>query len=147
MAIYTAAQAAAIPDKIDLVYLYRALGQPPAPAASITFKHALVAPATDPIYLPGVTLPAGVNKDTKMIKVLSLRDQQLARLQYGIFIDDLDFKNLDTSATSNFAINLKNESGAWVETEDGQYRAYIYINAVNDASKNMRISMKRLKMF
>jgi len=82
-----------------------------------------------------------------MIKVLSLRDQQLARLQYGIFIDDLDFKNLDTSATSNFAINLKNESGAWVETADGQYRAYIYINAVNDASKNMRISMKRLKMF
>jgi len=82
-----------------------------------------------------------------MIKLLSLRDQQLARLQYGIFIDDLDFKNLDTSTASNFAINLKNEAGAWVETEDGQYRAYIYINAVNDASKNMRISMKRLKMF
>jgi len=147
MAIYTAAQAATIPDKIDLVYLYRALVQPPAPAPALTFKHALVSPAVDPTYLPGVTLPAGVNKNTKIIKVLSLRDQQLARLQYGIFIDDLDFKNLDTSTASNFAINLKNEAGGWIETADGQYRAYIYINAVNDASKNMKISMKRLKMF
>ncbi|GHN02541.1 hypothetical protein WSM22_40300 [Cytophagales bacterium WSM2-2] len=147
MAVYTAAQAAAIPDKIDLVYLYRALVQPPAPAAALTFKHALVAPATDPTYLPGVTLPAGVNKNTKMIEVLSLRDQQLARLQYGIFIDDLDFKKLDTSTASNFTINLKNESGAWIETADGQYRAYIYINSVNDASKTMTISMKRLTMF
>jgi hypothetical protein len=147
MATYTAAQAAAIPDKIDLVYLYRALAQPPAPAPALTFKHALVAPAADTTYLPGVTLPPGVNNNTKLIKVLSLRDQQLARLQYGIFIDDLDFKMLDTSTASNFAINLKNEAGVWVETADGKYRAYVYINAVNDGSKNMRVSMKRLKMF
>jgi len=147
MATYNATQAAANPGKVDLVYLYRALVQQPAPAPALTFKHAFVAPAADPTYLPGVTLPAGVNNNTKIIKVLSLRDQQLARLQYGIFIDDLDFKDLDTSTASNFAINLKNEAGVWVETADGQYRAYIYINAVNDASKNMRVSIKRLKMF
>jgi hypothetical protein len=140
MAVYTAAQAAANPEKIDLVYVYRA-----APA---TFAHALVAPAADPIYLPGLTLPAGVSKDTKVIKTLNLRDQHLARLQYGIFIDDIDFQALDMSTASNFATNLKNESGAWVETADGQYRAYIYINAVATApTKNMRISMKRLQMF
>jgi hypothetical protein len=140
MAIYTAAQAAANPEKIDLVYLHRA-----APA---TFSHALVAPAADPIYLPGVTLPAGVNKDTKLIKTLNLRDQHLARLQFGIYIDDVDFQNLNTSTAANFAVNLKNESGTWVETADGQYRAFIYINAVNTApTRNMRISMKRLKMF
>jgi hypothetical protein len=140
MEIYTAAQAAANPEKIDLIYLYRA-----APA---TFAHALVAPAADPIYLPGVTLPASVNKDTKVIKTLNLRDQHLARLQYGIYIDDVDFRNLDTSTASDFATNLKPEAGTWVETADGQYRAFIYINAVNTApTKNMRISIKRLKMF
>lgn len=140
MAIYTAAQAAANPDKIDLVYLYRA-----APA---TFAHALVAPAANPMYLPGVTLPAGVGKDTKVIKTLNLRDQHLARLQYGVYIDDVDFQNLDTSTASDFATNLKNEAGAWVETADGQYRAFIYINAVNtNPTRNMRISMKRLRMF
>jgi hypothetical protein len=147
MAIYTAAQAAANPEKIDLVYLYRTFTQPPPPATALNFGHALVAPAADTIYLRGITLPAGVNKNTKVIKTLSLRDQHLARLQYGIFIDDIDFRELDTSTASNFAINLKNESGLWVETADGQYRAYIYINAVSNGSKNMRISMKRLKMF
>lgn len=140
MAIYTAAQAAANPEKIDLVYLYR--------AAPTTFAHALVAPAADPIYLPGVTLPAGVNKDARVIKTLNLRDQHLARLQFGIYIDDVDFQNLNTSTASNFAVNLRGESGAWVETADGQYRAFIYINAVATApTRNMRISMKRLKMF
>jgi hypothetical protein len=146
MTIYTAAQAAANPEKIDLVYLYRTLVQPPPPAAAINFGHAIVAPAADALYLPGVTLPAGVNKNTKIIKTLNLRDQQLSRLQYGIFIDDVDFRNLDTSTASNFAINLKNETGVWVETTDGKYRAYIYINAVNNGAGSMRISMKRLNM-
>jgi hypothetical protein len=148
MAIYTEAQAAANPDKIDLVYLYRTLPQPLPPAAAVTFAHALVAPAANPIYLPGVTLPAGVNKDTKVIKTLNLRDQHLARLQFGIYIDDVDFQKLNTSTAVNYAINLRAESGAWVETADGQYRAFIYINAVNTTpTRNMRISMKRLRMF
>jgi hypothetical protein len=139
MAIYTAAEAAAIPEKIDLVYVYRVI-------PNITFAHALVAPAADPIYLPGVTLPAGVNKNTRVIKTLNLRDQHLARLQYGVFIDDVDFRQLDTSTAVNYAVNLKNESGAWVETADGQYRAFIYINTVSAPNKNMKISIKRLKM-
>lgn len=140
MAIYNSAQAAANPGKIDLVYLYRSI-------TDINFSHALVAPAADAMYLPDVTLPAGVNKNTKIIKTLNLRDRQLARLQFGIYIDDVDFQELNTTTASNFAVNLRNESGVWVETADGQYRAFIYINAVNAGSKNMRISMKRLKMF
>jgi hypothetical protein len=142
MAVYTAAQAAANPEKIDLVYLYRSL-------PTVTFNHALVAPTADAMYLPGVTLPAGVTKNTKIIKSLNLRDQQLARLQYGVFIDDIDFQKVDFSTASNFAINVKNEGGTWVETEDGQYRAFVYINSiVNTATnKNMTISIKRLQMF
>jgi hypothetical protein len=142
MTVYTAAQAAANPGKIDLVYLYRVI-------PNVTFNHALVAPAADPIYLPGVTLPPGVNKNTKIIKNLNLRDRHLARLQYGIYIDDVDFQTIDMSASSNFAINVKNEGGVWVETADGKYRAFVYINTiVNTATnKNMTISMKRLQMF
>jgi hypothetical protein len=48
MQIYNAAQAAANPEKIDLVYLYRTFPAPPPPAAVVTFNHALVAPAADP---------------------------------------------------------------------------------------------------
>jgi hypothetical protein len=139
MTIYDAAGAAANPDKIDLVYLYRVV-------AGKTFAHALVSPAADAQYLPGVTLPGGVNKSTRIRKAWALRDQHLARLQFGIFIDDLDFEKLDVSTAPNFAINMKAESGAWVETADGQYRAYIYVNSVNNAGPSMTISMKRLQV-
>lgn len=139
MEVYDEAQATANPDKIDVVYLYRTI-------AGKTFNHALVSPAADPIYLPEVTLPAGVNNNSKIIKTLNLRDQHLARLQFGVFIDEVDFQSLNVSTASNFAINMRNESGIWVETEDGQYRAFIYVNAIN-ANGSMRISMKRLRMF
>lgn len=136
MAAYNATAAAANPDKIDLVYLYRNL-------TTSAFNHSLVSPAADPVYLPGVTLPAGVNRSTKIIKVFNLQDFNLAQLQYGIYIDDPDFLQVDFSTAPNFAINLKLDAGAWVETADGKYRAYIYMNAVNNTTKSATISIKR----
>ena len=150
MAVYTAAQAAAVPDKIDLVYVYRVVNATVNGVANTNvFGHSLIAPAADPAYLPGVTLPAGVNKNTKIIKTISLFEKQLARLpQYGsYFIDDVDFQKLDITASSNFAVNIKNDSGLWVETADGQYRAFVYINTSNNATKSITWSMKRYKMF
>lgn len=136
MAVYNAATAVTKADKIDLVYLYRNL-------TTSAFNHALVSPGADTVYLPGITLPSGVNKSTKLIKVFNLQDYNLARLQYGIYIDDLDFEKLDVSTAPNFAINLKAEAGVWAETADGKYRAYIYINSVNNTGKSAVISMKR----
>ena len=137
--VYNAAAAATKPDKIDLVYVYRAL-------SNVAYNHSLVSPGADPSYLPGVTLPAGVNRSTKEIKVFNLQDYNLARLQYGIYIDDLDFQKLDMSSAPNFAINLKQDAGVWVETADGKYRAYVYMNSVNNTTKSAVISMKRYAM-
>ncbi|MCX6237390.1 MAG: DUF4466 family protein [Bacteroidia bacterium] len=139
MAIFDAAGAAANPGNIDLVYLYRAI-------TGITFNHALASPAASPEYLPGITLPTGVNKSTKMSKTWALNDFNLARLQYGIYIDDVDFQQLDFTNAPNFVINLKAQAGTWVETADGKYRAYIYINAVNNATPSMTVSIKRFLM-
>ncbi len=138
MTVYNAAVAATNAAKIDLVYLYRNL-------TTSAFNHALVSPAADTLYLPGVTLPAGVNRSTKMIKVFNLQDYNLAQLQYGIYIDDLDFEELSFATAPNFAINLKAEAGVWVETADGKYRAYIYINSVNSNGSAV-ISIKRLAL-
>ena len=135
MAVYGPADAASKADKIDLVYLYRSI-------PNITFNHALVAPSNKD-YLPGVKLPAGVNRTARINKVWALRDFHLARLQYGVYIDDLDFQQLDITNSPDFAINMRAEAGAWVETADGKYRAYIYINSVNNATKSVKISMKR----
>lgn len=136
MAVYNDAGAAANANKIDLVYLYRTY-------TTSTFTHALVAPAADAQYLPDITLPAGVNRNTKIQKVFSLQDYDLAFLQYGIYIDDRDFQELDLSNAPNFAINLKAEAGIWVETADKKYRAYVYVNSINNGGKSAVISMKR----
>ena len=138
MTVYNAAGAAANASKIDLVYLYRNI-------TTSAFNHALVSPAADTLYLPGITLPAGVNRSTKMIKVFNLQDYNLAQLQYGIYIDDLDFQKLNFATAPNFAINVKAEAGVWVETADSKYRAYVYINSVNSNGSAV-ISIKRLEL-
>jgi hypothetical protein len=139
MAVYNAATAAANPAKIDLVYLYRVI-------TGITFAHALSSPASSIDYLPGITLPAGVTNRTKMVRTFGLRDQQLARLQYGVFIDDLDFQKIDFTGAPDYGINMKAEGGSWVETADGKYRAFVYVNSIDNTAKTMKISIKRLTM-
>jgi hypothetical protein len=133
MAVYTAATATAA--KTDLVYLYRA-----APA---NFVHALVAPAADSAnYLPSVTLQPGVKLNTKVSKVFNLQDRNLAGLQYGIYVDDVDFIGLSLLDAPNYALGLKAEAGVWVETADRKYKAYIFVNSVNAAGSAV-ISMLR----
>jgi len=140
MAVYDAAEAAANPGKIDLVYLYRSV-------PGITFAHALVSPAAESQYLPEITLPSGVNNNTLELKTWDLRDHHLSpALKYGIYIDDVDFEKIDMKNAPNFAINMKAESGVWVQTNDGKYRAYILVNKVDNAKGQMTLSMKRLQM-
>lgn len=138
MAVYDSTAAAAKPDKIDLVYLYRTY-------ATSAFNHALVSPGADAQYRPGVNLPPGVNKSSKILKVFNLADYDLARTQVGVYIDDIDFQQLNLSEAPNYAINLRAEAGVWVETFDGKYRAYIFINSViaRTANKSATISIKR----
>jgi hypothetical protein len=134
MAAYNAAEAAANAGKIDLVYLYRA-----TPAS---FTHALVSPAAEGTYLPGVTLPSGVNRNSKVRKVFNLQDRNLANLQFGIYVDDKDLQEVDLTDAPNYALGLRAEAGTWVETADKKYKAYIFVNSVN-ANGSAVISMLR----
>ncbi|AEW01486.1 DUF4466 domain-containing protein [Niastella koreensis] len=136
MAAYNAADAAARAGSIDLVYLYRNI-------TTSAFNFALVSPAADPQYLPGVTLPTGVNKSTYVRKVFNLQDYNLAQMQYGIYIDDPDFQQLNMTNDPNYAINLKQEAGVWVETTDHKYRAYVYFNTASTTTKNAVVGIKR----
>ena len=136
MTAYNAADAAAHAGSIDLVYLYRNY-------STSAFNHALVSPAADTSYLPGIKLPAGVNRSTWERREFNLQDYNLAQLQYGIYVDDPDFQQLDLSNAPNYAINLKQDAAIWVETADHKYKAYIYVNSVNNTSKSAVLSMKR----
>lgn len=140
MAVYDAATAATIPDKIDLVYLFRTI-------RGVTFRHAFVSPtAENAEYLPNITLPAGLGNSTKFMKVYSSADQQLARNEYGLFVDDLDLREINLANSPDYAINVTQYAGAWVETSDGVYRAYIYVNKASETVGGMTISIKRLKV-
>ncbi|TYR36940.1 DUF4466 domain-containing protein [Sphingobacterium phlebotomi] len=143
MAVYDDTEATARPDKIDVLYLFRTI-------TGITFGHSFVAPAADVMYRPGITLPNGINRNTKIQKAWNVRDIHLgANAGTGnnsyVYLDDEDFKTLDLSAAPNYAINMLAQSGIWVETADGKYRGYIYVNSIN-ANGSAVIGIKRYRL-
>lgn len=139
MEVYDVEEAAVHADKIDLVYLYRSI-------TGIDFGHALVAPGANEEYLPDAVIPVGVNRLTHFRKDYESRDQHLAQDRYGVFVDDIDLIELDLSEYPLYTIGLKKESGIWAETMNGEYRAYIYINEINNAARTITVSIKRLKV-
>ena len=153
MAAYTAAEAATMPDKIDLVYLFRKKYD--QEGELVAFNHAFVSPAPDAKeYLSDVELPAGVNRSTK-VRDVGIKDAHLARLhlkddpeaQPAIFIDDIDLRDMDMSTMPNYALDLITNDGMFIETQDGKYKAYVYINKANSGRAGATISMKRYTMY
>ena len=122
-------------SQIDLVYNFN---------SSADLTHGFFAANAPEAYRPGVSFPSGFSNNTKMIKAFNLQDRQLADLQYTRVVDDLDFQEIDFSRATNNVLKMVTEGGIWVETADGQYRAYIFINS--SANNTATISAKRYKM-
>lgn len=139
MQVYDLESALQNPEKIDLIYLFR-------PVDTISFNHAIVSPTSEEQYLSGVMVPTGAANQSKIIKAWNIRDQHLARLQYGEYIDDLDLMELNFEGSPDFAINVREEGGLWVETHDGQYRAFVFINSADNSAEEIVLSIKRLKV-
>lgn len=138
MAVYSADEALANPSKADLVYMYRRL-------TTVNYLHSFVSPGGSE-YLEDLVVDPSVNNKTPILKTFGAIDQHLARNQYGVYIDDLDFQKINFSNAPFFGINLKKDAGVWVETANGEYRAFIYVNNVNNVRREMTVSIKRLKM-
>ncbi|WP_019540175.1 DUF4466 family protein [Proteiniphilum acetatigenes] len=139
MEVYDETEISSRTDKIDLVYLYRSL-------PGISFNHALISPDANAEFLQGKVIPSGINNSTLIQKTYGLRDRHLARLQFGEYIDDKDFETLNISDAPNYSIDLRAEYGIWTQTADNKYRAYIYVNSVNNNARTMTISIKRYPM-
>ena len=139
MAVYDAVTATTLPSKIDLVYLWRNV-------SGIDFGHAFVSPAANPEYRPDISLPEGANNETKIRKEWGIIDSHLTtEPNNGTYIDDIDFETIDLSSMPDYAINMKKQGGMWIETQNGKYRAFIYINDLKSISGGT-ISMKRYTM-
>ena len=64
-----------------------------------------------------------------------------------IFIDDIDLRDMDMSTMPNYALDLIANDGMFIETQDGKYKAYIYVNSVRTGRVGATISMKRYTMY
>lgn len=138
MRVYSKSEVEADPSllsQIDLMYAY---------STKTDFSYAFYTMSSPVEYMDGISLPSGFVNDTKMLKAYGLRDRQLADLEYSHFIDDLDFQEINMSHSINYVLGLKEESGVWIETFDGKYRAFVYVNQALDGS--MVISAKRYAM-
>lgn len=141
MRVLTAEEAEANPEKVDFVYSYQV-------KRGVTFKHAFISPTAENLneYMNGISLPAGIGNSTKMLRTYGSCDQQLARDENAVFVDDIDLRKISFSDTQDFMINILEKGGAWMETSDGKYRAYIYINTAPTNKGGVTVSMKRLKL-
>ncbi|MDR2773450.1 MAG: DUF4466 family protein, partial [Tannerella sp.] len=136
--VYTAADIAAnssLASQTDLVYTYN---------SNADLTHCFFAADASVELHPGVTFPPGFASNTKIIKVYGLRDRQLSDLNSSLHIDDLDFREISFNTYYSNALKLVTEGGMWIETADGQYRAFVYINAT--AANTATISVKRYRM-
>lgn len=138
MAAYTLEEARAIPDKIDLIYLWRNKTN-----QGVEFGHTFAAPAADREWLDDVEVPADMSRDVRMRKEWGIIDGHLTdEPDYGTYIDDIDFETIKLSDMPNYCVNMKEKGGMWIETADGRYRAYLYINSLRSTSGGV-ISIKR----
>lgn len=136
--IYSKADLQADPSlaaKIDIMYVY---------SKKSDLSHAFYTSSSPKEYMGEAELPSGFVNNTKMIKIYGLQDRQLSDLQYSKFVDDLDFETIDMSKGINYILGLKEEAGTWIETADGKYRAYVYINKAS--ASGVTVSAKRYKM-
>lgn len=138
MAAYTLEEARAMPDKIDLIYLWRNKTN-----QGVEFGHTFAAPAADREWLDDVEVPADMSRDVRMRKEWGIIDGHLTdEPDYGTYIDDIDFETIKLSDMPNYCVNMKEKGGMWIETADGRYRAYLYINSLRSTSGGV-ISIKR----
>lgn len=145
MAVYTKDQVDQqnLSNKIDFVYIYRAtMG-----AGAAAFGHALIA-LSNPNYINDLNLPANWTKPaSKMEKrVDNMRDGQLKGAPPTVFVDDIDLASQKFTNAVDYVYGFAQDMSAVVQSNDGVYTSYFYINKVDNAKKEMTIGIKRLKV-
>lgn len=128
--------------KIDFIYVYR----PEIGVAPSFMNHSFVA-LSDEAGLMDMNLPDGWTKNrTKLDKRRDVNDGQLKGTPPNVYIDEPDLQEQTFHNAADNAIDLAKDYGAFIETADGKYKGYIYVNNVDNDNKSITISVKRLAM-
>lgn len=139
---YTEAEVIAngLEDKIDLIYIYDALNP-----EGFKYGHALVSPGSDERYFNELNVPSSfrINK-TKIEKKAYLWDSHFTGEVPTVYVDDIDLETLDLTDATDFILGISKRTSAFLETADGRYRAYIYVN--NARSSTLTFGIKRIEI-
>lgn len=139
---YTEAEVIAngLQDKIDLIYIYDALNPD-----GFRYGHALVSPGSDEKYFNNVNVPESFRINSTLIeKKAYLWDSHLTGEVPAVYVDDIDLETLDLAGAADFILDVSSRSSAFLETADGKYRAYLYVNRARGGE--MTFGMKRLQI-
>lgn len=132
--------------RIDFVYGYAA--KKSAGDKSYDYKHAFFSPAAEAYYPDGFAWPAGwVKNRTLMEKKLYVWDGQLKEdTNNAIYVDDVDLQRQSFANAADYVLDLKTEGSVFMQSPDGRYVAYLYINWVDDKGQQVTIGVKRLEV-
>jgi len=139
---YTEAEVIAngIQNKIDLIYIYDALNP-----EGFKYGHALVSPGADERYFNEVSVPASFRNNRTLIeKQAFLWDSHFTGEVPAVYVDDIDLETFNLTGAGDFILGITTRSSAFMETADGRYRAYIYVNEARGG--NLTFGMKRIEL-
>jgi len=123
---YTEAEVIAngLEDKIDLIYIYDALNP-----EGYKYGHALVSPGANERYFNELNVPASFRINNTLIeKQAYLWDNHFTGEVPAVYVDDIDLETYDLTGAADFILGITRRNSAFMETADGIYRAYIYVN-------------------
>ena len=156
MAVYTYDEVVAGGKNVDVMYTYKAVKTPTSPSGNSSIgglNKCFMSPTEEAINrveeLKTLQLPP-VQRNTKLRESAHAKDEVIEQSKWHLYITDEDFVALDFDRMgySNLVTNFVTEYNCiWIETEDGKYRAWIWVNTPSsDTTDAITFGMKRYKM-
>ena len=156
MAVYTWAEIKDGSKKIDVVYTYEEVKTPTSPGGSGSigglnkcfFSPTTAAKARIKEFAD-IELPQD-ERNTKIRESAHAKDEVIEQSKWHLYITDEDFRALDFDRMgySNLVTNFVTEYNClWLETEDGKYRAWIWVNTKSSVhTDKITFGMKRYEI-
>lgn len=156
MAVYTYDEVVAGNKTVDIVYQYKEVKTPTSPTGGSSIgglNKCFFSPTKDASgrirELSDIPLPP-VERNTKLRESAHAKDEVIEKSKWHLYITDEDFRALDFDRMgySNMVTNFVTEYNCiWIETEDGKYRAWIWVNTPSSEHTDaITFGMKRYQM-
>ena len=155
MAVYTYDEVVSGNKTVDVIYAYREVPTDSSPSGSGSvggLNKCFMSPTAAAIgrikELSNVKLPP-VERNTKLRESAHAKDNVIEQSKWHLYVTDQDFAAMDfeRAGYSNLVTNFVTAYNCiWIETADGKYRAWMWVNTPAGGGDAITFGMKRYKM-